>query len=112
MSTLENESSNPDKDYDEHAERAIIADLEEIDKIKAELAEWRKGPWVRKADHDELCERFANLAKEYHRSETEIGKLRAAVRHMKAAKGRYHTEIATRNLFDLVAATQAGKEAA
>ena len=30
MSTLENESSNPDKDYDEHAERAIIADLEEI----------------------------------------------------------------------------------
>ena len=62
MSTLENESSNPDKDYDEHAERAIIADLEEIDKIKAELAEWRKGPWVRKADHDELCERFSTLA--------------------------------------------------
>lgn len=97
------ESRNPDEDYDNYAEKAIIADLEHVDELKAELAEWRNGPWVRKKDHDEVVERFSNLAKAYHRSETEIGVLRAAIRKLRDVKGRYNTQIATERLFALVA---------
>lgn len=48
----------PDLDYDLSSEGAIIADLEHVDKLKAELAAWRKGPWIRKADHDEAIARL------------------------------------------------------
>ena len=104
MSTEEyNKSRNPDEDYDLSVERAIIEDLEHIDKLKAELREWRNGPWVRKADHDEVVERFGSLAKKYHAAEVEIGKLRAAIRTFRDAKGRYNTQLAADKLFGMVA---------
>ena len=103
MSTEEDyESRNPDEDYDLSVERAIIADLEHIDKLKAELREWRNGPWVRKADHDEVVERFSNLAKKYHAAETEIGRMRAAIRTFRDANGRYNTQLAADKLFGMV----------
>lgn len=45
-------ATDPDTDYNNHSEKAVIADLEHVDSIKAELAAWRKGPWVLKRDHD------------------------------------------------------------
>lgn len=71
--------------------------------MEAELAEWRQGPWVRKADLDEAVERFGNLAKRYHAAEVEIGRLRAAILTFRDAKGRYHTQLAADKLFGMVA---------
>lgn len=80
------------------AERA-----DQIEKLEAELAEWRQGPWVRKADHDEAVEGFSTIAKKYHAAETELGRLRAAIVMFRDAKGRYHSQCAAEKLFGMVA---------
>jgi hypothetical protein len=58
------EERNPDADYDNFAEKAIIADLEHVDELKAELAAWRRGPWVLKSEYDRLRERVQQLSGE------------------------------------------------
>lgn len=96
----------PDLEYDLASEKAIIADIETVDQLKAELATWRKGPWIRKADHDEALVRFSNLAKRYQHSEIENGKLKAAVMNFHNSKGRYHTAIAGKALLDMVSGNE------
>jgi vacuolar-type H+-ATPase subunit D/Vma8 len=93
---------NPDLEYDLGQERAIIADLDRVDQIKAELAQWKKGPWVLKSHHDEVAERFSNIAKAYQKANEEAGRLRQAIRLFRSSTGAENTAAAIRLLFEMV----------
>ena len=87
-----NGERNPDEDYDNASEKSIIADLDHMDAMKAELREWKAGPWVRKSDHAELCERFSSLARKYREAEEETGRLRLSLKKLDAAISKTLTE--------------------
>ena len=68
--------------------------MEAQEKLKLELTEWRKGPWVRKEDHDELVDRLKA-------SEANNTLIRSAIAIFRDAKGRYNTQLAADRLFRL-----------